>query len=263
MTTMHATTPLLRALLASALLAGCSGSERDGAQTARDAGHDGSPGPDAGGGPPDADLPDAAAPDASTMDAGARPVPLCTSVAHIGDSLTAYTIAPLTQTYEAAGYQTRIDAYGGRAILEKLPEDPATGKKAALNIVRSGFRGCWVVALGTNDTANVAAGANHTRGDSIDAMMEAIDPSKTARVMWVNTFTEKDSGYWKNANMILWNEALVEAQTRWPNIWIFDWAAQAQTGVAPFTDGIHHTEAGAAVRNAAIVEALDGFSKPK
>ena len=244
------------------MLSGCSDPQRDPAQPSTGAGSDAAAPLDAGSVLSDADTPDAPARDAST-DAGTRPVPLCTSVAHIGDSLTAYTVEPLAQAYEDAGYEIRIDAYGGRAVLERLPEDPATGKQAALNIVRSGFDGCWVVALGTNDTANVAAGANHTRGDSIDAMMEAIDPSKAAHVMWVNTFTEKSSGYWKNANMVLWNEALVEAQTRWPNLWIFDWATQAATGVAPFTDGIHHTEAGYAVRNPAIVQALDGFSKPR
>jgi hypothetical protein len=74
--------------------------------------------------------------------------------------------------------------------------------------------------------------------------------------MWVNTFTTKTTGFWQSGNMVLWNEALIEAKTRWPNLVVFDWAATAATGAAPFSDGIHHTTAGYAVRNAAIVGAV-------
>ncbi len=183
----------------------------------------------------------------------------CGSVAHIGDSLTAYTKPSLTAAYQAEGLSVQINAYGGRAILERLPEDPETGRQAAASIRGTGFSGCWVVALGTNDTANVAAGANHTRGKSIDEMMKAIDPTASARVMWVNTHSTKTSGYWSSANMELWNEALKEAQSRWTNLRIFDWATTASTGVAPYSDGLHHTSAGYEVRNKTIANALLGF----
>lgn len=219
--------------------------------------------------------PDAAEPDASDAgDAGEADAPAveaeaaveagvtCKEVAHIGDSLTAYTVDPLTQAYAKVGVSAQIDAYGGRAIKQKLPADPKTGKQAALDFVAAGFAGCWVVALGTNDTANVAAGAWYTRAEAIDEMMEAIDPSATAAVMWVNTFTTKTTGYWSNANMQLWNEALTDAKSRWPNLRVFDWAAIAETGSAPFADGIHHTSAGYSVRNEAIAGAFVGFFPP-
>lgn len=180
----------------------------------------------------------------------------CKKVAHIGDSLSAYTVDPLTKAYAAVGVSADIDAYGGRAIKQKLPADPKTGKQAALDFNAAGFDGCWVVALGTNDTANVAAGAWYTRAEAIDEMMEAIDPTATDPVMWVNTITTKTTGYYSNDNMKLWNQALNEALTRWPNLKVFDWAAIAATGSAPFADGIHHTTAGYAVRNKAIAEAF-------
>lgn len=186
----------------------------------------------------------------------------CKKVAHIGDSLTAYTIAPLTQAYADVGVSAEIDAYGGRAIKQKLPADPKTGKQAALDFVAAGFSGCWVVALGTNDTANVAAGAWYTRAEAIDEMMEAIDPTASAPVMWVDTYTTKTTGYWSSANMKLWNQALADALTRWPNMKVFAWSKLAETGQAPFSDGIHHTTAGYAVRNEAIATALGGFWPP-
>ena len=180
----------------------------------------------------------------------------CTSVAHIGDSLTYYTRNSLTAAYQQVGAKARIDAYGGRAIKQKIPEDPRTGKSAAAAFVAQGFKGCWVVALGTNDTANIAAGAWYTRVEAIDEMMNAIDPTGVELVVWVNTYTTRATGYYGNANMVLWNEALEEAKGHWSNMRIYDWASEAATGNAPYSDGIHHTAAGNEVRNAAIARAL-------
>jgi len=62
--------------------------------------------------------------------------------------------------------------------------------------------------------------------------------------------------------MKLWNQALGEALSRWPNMKIFEWSKVAETGSAPFSDGIHHTTAGYAVRNEAIAKGLVGFWPP-
>ncbi len=193
-------------------------------------------------------------------DAPNEPVLRCRRVAHIGDSLSAYTKESLARAYESVGVSAEIDAYGGRATLQKLRPDPHTGKQAARALSEAGFDGCWVVALGTNDTANISAGARYTRERVIDQMMAAIDPSGRAPVLWVTAFTLKKSGHWSNANMRLFNEALFAARARWPNLRVFDWSAVAARGVAPFADGIHHTAQGYAVRNRAIAGALAAFA---
>lgn len=174
-------------------------------------------------------------------------------IAHIGDSLTAYTIPELREAYAARGLDAEIDAFGGRAIFQKLPKDPKTGKQAALDLQAQGPFDLWVVALGTNDTANVAVGSGYTRAQAIDAMMEAIGPGQ--KVLWVNTFTKMTSGAWHNDNMRLWNQALEDAKARWPNMQVFDWASIASRNNVPFSDGIHHTKAGYAARNEAIANA--------
>jgi hypothetical protein len=182
---------------------------------------------------------------------------VCDWVAHIGDSLTAYTDEALDREYRAHGLDIKvIHAHGGRAILQKLRDDPRTGRDAALDIRAYGFVGCWVIALGTNDTANIARGAWYTRAEAIDEMMSAIDEAGVETVLWVNTYTTRTDGYWSNGHMEQWNAALEEATARWPNMRVLDWAATAATGVAPFADGIHHTGAGYAVRNRTIVEAV-------
>lgn len=185
--------------------------------------------------------------------------PTCKAVAHIGDSLTAYTKESLARAYREVGVRAEIDAYGGRAALQKLRRDPKTGKQAARALHEAGFRGCWVVALGTNDTANVSAGAAYTRAKAIDEMMKAIDPSGRAPVLWVSAYTTRASGHWSNPNMQRWNQALLEARSRWRNLQVFDWGSIAATGAAPFADGIHHTAEGYAVRNKAIAEAVAGL----
>ncbi|MEZ4223471.1 MAG: GDSL-type esterase/lipase family protein [Polyangiaceae bacterium] len=187
--------------------------------------------------------------------------PRCSDVVHIGDSLTAHTKESLAEAYRLVGVTARLDAFGGRSALQKLPRDPQTGHQAARAIAKSGFTGCWVIALGTNDTANVSAGAAYSRADAIDAMMRAIDPAGRAPVVWVSSFTTLTKGHWSKANMQLWNRALLDAAARWSNLRVFDWAAIAASGSAPFADGIHHTKAGYAVRNRAIAEAVAAASQ--
>ena len=53
----------------------------------------------------------------------------------------------------------RTDISGARSVVEVLPGQ-VNGYDAAQAIYGSGFRGCWVIALGTNDTADVAVGSN-------------------------------------------------------------------------------------------------------
>lgn len=183
----------------------------------------------------------------------------CERVAHIGDSLTYYTVPSLHAAYQRVGLRAQISAFGGRAILQKLPDDSATGQEAALSFRAQEFDGCYVVALGTNDTANVSSGSAYSRAEAIDEMMKAIDPSARARVMWVNAYTTRRTGDYSNGNMVLWNSELENAKLRWPNLRVFDWASVAGTGKAPLADGIHYTAEGYEVRNTAIAEALSGF----
>jgi hypothetical protein len=44
----------------------------------------------------------------------------------------------------------------------------------AQQLIRDGFRGCWVLALGTNDTADVAIGSVVSRPARIRQMMSVI-----------------------------------------------------------------------------------------
>ena len=48
---------------------------------------------------------------------------------------------------------------GARSVVEVLPGTDQRLRRGA-GLIRQGFHGCWVLALGTNDTADVAVGSN-------------------------------------------------------------------------------------------------------
>ena len=136
-------------------------------------------------------------------------------------------------------------------MVEEMPGQ-INGYDTARTMVSSGFRGCWVIALGTNDTANVSVGSNVGRMARIRELMSV---ARGAPVMWVNVKTLDPSGPWSEANMQLWNDTLVQACHQYPNLRIFDWASVAQDGWF-ISDGIHYTPAGYAARAHLIAQAL-------
>src|SRR6202042_1500544 len=191
----------------------------------------------------------------------ARPASSCTTVGHIGDSTSVGMVsAPvlpdpaqrLAAQYTDVGVRhVWVDASGGRSIVEVLPGQ-VNGYNVASTWDTEGFRGCFVFALGTNDTANVSVGSNVSRMARIAEMMSAAHGQP---VLWVNTHTLLSSGPWSEANMQAWNDDLRQACASYPNMRIFNWAGLDQPGWH-LPDGIHYTPAGYAIRAAAIAHAL-------
>jgi hypothetical protein len=185
----------------------------------------------------------------------------CRSVAHIGDSTSVDLVSPgylpdpaqrLAARYADVGVRNlRVDASGGRSIVEVLPGQ-LNGYRVAQAWRDEGYRGCWVFALGTNDTANVVVGSAVSLRTRIDRMMSV---ARGEPVMWVNTRTQLSGGPWAESQESRWDDALRSALARYPNMRIFNWAVVAKPGWF-LPDGIHYTSAGCAVRARAIAEAL-------
>ena len=116
----------------------------------------------------------------------------------------------------------------------------------------AGYDGCWVLALGTNDTADVYVGSNVGRLARIERMMSAIGKQP---VMWVNVKSLLDSGAYSEQNMQLWNDALLDACRRYPNMRVFDWASVVQDSWF-IDDGIHYNSPGYAARSRLVAQAL-------
>jgi len=173
----------------------------------------------------------------------------CQSVQHIGDSLTAGMMSPnqipdpnnmLDAQYRGVGVaDVRVDGAAGRTIHE-VTSGQTPGVQVAAAARAAGYTGCWVIELGTNDTALIVEGSPVGAQQRIDEMMAVIG---TEPVMWVSTVTETQEGSYASDNMKIWNSELLDSQARYPNMRLYNWtSASKPEWFAP--DGIHYTPEG-------------------
>jgi peptidoglycan/LPS O-acetylase OafA/YrhL len=185
----------------------------------------------------------------------------CRSVVHIGDSTSDGLVSAdylpdarlrIPAQYARIGVTRSImEVSGGRSVVETLLGQP-NALTVAQQLIRHGYHGCWVLALGTNDSADVAVGSTVSNAMRIQRMMSLIG---TDPVMWVNVRSLLSSGPYSERDMREWDQALLQACPRYPNMRVFNWAASARPAWF-ISDGIHYTSAGYAARSQLIAGAL-------
>jgi peptidoglycan/LPS O-acetylase OafA/YrhL len=185
----------------------------------------------------------------------------CRAVVHIGDSTSDGLISPdylpnprqrIAAQYARVGVTTFIpEISGARSIVETYQGYP-NAYTVAQQLISQGYKGCWVLALGTNDTADVAVGSSVSLATRIKQMMSLIGNQP---VMWVNVRSLLAAGPYSETDMLWWNSALIRACASYPNMRVYDWAAAAKDGWF-ISDGIHYTSAGDAARGRLIASAL-------
>jgi peptidoglycan/LPS O-acetylase OafA/YrhL len=186
----------------------------------------------------------------------------CKAVVDIGDStsegLDSAEYLPIESQriparYEEVGVrEVTMQVSGARSIEERFEGEP-NAQEVADAEKAEGFKGCWVLALGTNEAANVAAGSNVGERERIDKMMAIIGDEP---VMWVNVRTLVEAGDpYSKENMEKWDEELVAACAAFPNMRVYDWAADVKDSWF-IEDGIHFTSPGYAARAQLIAQAL-------
>jgi lysophospholipase L1-like esterase len=185
----------------------------------------------------------------------------CRAVVHIGDSTSDGLDSPsylpdpskrIGAQYARVGATTwHPEISGATSIVETLPGG-TNAQEVARQLISQGYRGCWVIALGTNDTADVAVGSSVGLATRIERMMSAIGNQP---VMWVNVKSLVASGPYAEANMERWNQALLQECRRYPNMRVYDWASVVRDGWF-IADGIHYTSAGYAALAQLIANAL-------
>lgn len=188
----------------------------------------------------------------------------CAAVIHIGDSTSEGLVSEeyvdpdelISAQYARVGATTQhLEVAGARSIYENFEGEP-NAQEVAEAWKNEGFAGCWVIAMGTNEAANVAAGSTVTYDDRIDNMMSTIGSEP---VLWVNVKSLVTSGPYAAANMRSWDEALREACDRYPSMRLYNWAADVKDEWF-IPDGIHFTSEGYAARGRLIADALlDAF----
>jgi peptidoglycan/LPS O-acetylase OafA/YrhL len=185
----------------------------------------------------------------------------CKAVVHIGDSTSEGLVSSeylpdpqqlISAQYARVGATTQhLEVAGARSIYENF-EGEANAQEVAEAWKNEGFKGCWVLAMGTNEAANVAAGSSFGYDDRIDSMMSTIGGEP---VLWVNVKSLVTSGPYAEANMKSWDEALLDACDGYPNMRIYNWAADVKDQWF-IPDGIHFTSEGYAARGRLIADAL-------
>src|ERR1700761_8768870 len=185
----------------------------------------------------------------------------CRSVVHIGDSTSEGLISPgylpdprqrISAQYARVGVTTFIpEISGARSIVETYENYP-NPYTLAQQLIQQGYHGCWVLALGTNDTADVAVGSPVGLATRIRQMMSLIGNQP---VMWVNVRSLLGYGPYSEGNMLAWDNALTQACASYPDMRVYDWAAAVRDSWY-ISDGIHFTSAGYAARARLIANGL-------
>jgi hypothetical protein len=185
----------------------------------------------------------------------------CQSVVHIGDSTSEsldsanYLPNPLQRlsaryALVGAAHQS-LQISGARSIVETYQGEP-NAYAVAQRIAADGYQGCWVVAMGVNDAADIAVGSHVNAPERIERMMSVI---KNQPVLWIAVKTLLTSGPYAESNMAAWNAALLKACATHPNMRVLNWSAEAQPSDY-IADGIHYNSPGSAVLALAFARGL-------
>jgi len=186
----------------------------------------------------------------------------CKAVVHIGDStsegLDNAEYLPeegqrIPARYGEVGVkEVHMEVQGATSIEEQFEGNP-NAQEVAAAWKAEGFKGCWVLALGTNEAANVAAGSTIGERERIEKMMTIIGDEP---VLWVNVRSIVPPGDpYSKENMEKWDEELEAACDSYPNMRVYDWASDVKDDWF-IEDGIHFTSPGYAARAQLIALAL-------
>jgi hypothetical protein len=186
----------------------------------------------------------------------------CRSVVYIGDSTSDGEANPeyvpdrrlraVAELKKVGVRHVHMEVSGARSIVETFDGIP-NAATVAESYARHGYHGCWILALGTNDAADLNAGSNVGLEARIAQMMSIIGDQP---VMWVNVLTAAGSPeYYEESGMRRWDRDLRAACRRHPSMRVLNWAALAKHGWF-IPDGVHYTTVGYEHRTKVIVHGL-------
>lgn len=188
----------------------------------------------------------------------------CTTVIHVGDSTSIgmfddeYLSDPQRNaqvTYKSVGaHDVVADVTGARSTVESLEGDPSI-RDSVQRLLDQGYGAdaCWIIGAGVNDAANRAVGGSGEEDWRVDQIMELLGD---APVLWPTAATNLNSGSYDNANMAPFNEALLAARDRYPNLIVYDWASDVRPEWFLPGDDVHYQTEGNEKRAEYFAKAL-------
>lgn len=157
----------------------------------------------------------------------------------MGDSLTLTALPWTANDYRALGFvDVNVHAVNGGSIWYPSGQ---SGVDAAKRYKKP--KTCWVVALGTNDSASTSAKNWNARYESLMSVIGK-DP-----VIWVNVWYDSPTRPNYNKGIAQWwNTFLISKMGK--NVYVYDWATTAKSNQNWFiSDGLHNTSTGARQRS--------------
>ena len=185
----------------------------------------------------------------------------CSGVTHIGDSTSLGLMDPaalpkaadrIDAQYKDFGVKTvYTDILGARSIVERWNNQP-NAEDGVKTRQAAGYHGCWVFAMGLNEAANQAVGGNTALDKRIDLLMQHVGNEP---VLWLTVKTLLTKTAYAEPQMLKFNQALLDACQRYPNMRVYDWAAEVQDNWFA-KDKTHYTTTGWKERGHRTAEAL-------
>jgi len=189
--------------------------------------------------------------------ADAKPIVLSDStkrahgpVMQIGDSLSGGYVGGLSEELVARRVGPfRCDIQGSRSITREPNKRYPSGLTAVRSARAAGFDPpAWVVALGCNDMWFIARKPG-VATEMVDRILTEIGSD---RHVYFLDYWQKQKGAWPK-----FNDALLAATARWPNLRIANWSTLAkQHPEWHGPDGAHYTGKGAKARNTYLVDTM-------
>jgi hypothetical protein len=140
-------------------------------------------------------------------------------------------VGPTSQYFEISG---------ARSIVETLSSNQASGYAIARDQKANGFRGWWVIALGSNDTANVYVVSIVGLGATIRGMMRVMGDQP---LLWITVKSLLDTGAYSLATIQDWTRTVVDACAKYSTLRVFDWPSLAEDSWY-ISDGTNYTSVG-------------------
>lgn len=185
----------------------------------------------------------------------------CTRVVETGDSTSEGLISPAYLPNPADRIQAQLrdvgvidyhpEIEGAQSTLETYDGQPNAQARVSAEW-ESGFRGCWIFGLGTNDSANQAVGSTVDSDQRIRSMMNLVHGEP---VLWITVKTLLSTTPYEDSFQQKWNAALERACLVYPNMRVYDWRSEVQDSWY-IADKIHYTSEGYQQRAKRIAHAL-------
>lgn len=188
----------------------------------------------------------------------------CTTVVHVGDSTSIGMFADsqlpdpsdnaVLRYLEVGAEDVVTSVFGARATAEGWESYPSA-VASVTELMSQGMPDgtCWVIATGVNDAANEAVGHGYPHPDRVAAMLEVLEGEQ---ILWATAWSGLSTGPWATDNMKPFNDALREAMDDNPNLYLFEWAKDAQDNWFLESDFIHYNSTGNAERSARFADAV-------